>query len=190
MNALVVEQKYNRERPPIESAPCDPYRLFLLLLLLNVRLLAEVQPGKDSRVLLPYSLQALGIESKGLQDGRSNLSGLDRTCDGLGREPGVRHEHHHVGVVVREAAMLHQLSDASRVDHSNIGRHEDIRRARVSVGGQTRSIEQQGQGWPRVYLTNSGTRRVRFQHGDRVLCLARIGKPQERDVVLGGPDLV
>ena len=43
MNALVVEQKYNRERPPIESAPCDPYGLFWLLLYFSVRILvAEV----------------------------------------------------------------------------------------------------------------------------------------------------
>src|SRR6266853_4021445 len=107
MNALVVEQKYNRERPPIESAPCDPYRLFLLLLLLNVRLLAEVQPGKDSRVLLPDSLQALGIESQGLQDRRSNLSGFDRARHRLCLEAGVRKVHHHAGVGMREAAMLH-----------------------------------------------------------------------------------
>src|ERR1700693_1110728 len=91
---------------------------------------------------------------------------------------------------MRETAMLHQLSGASGVDDSNIGLHEDIRRARISVGRQTWRIEQQIQGRTSIDFTNSGSRSLRFQHGDRVRGLAGSCKLEKREIVSSGSDLV
>src|SRR5713226_1075384 len=65
--------------------------------------------GQDLRVLLLHCLKAVRIESQRLQDRRCNLRGLDRAGDRLCGERRFRQQHDHVGVVMREAAMLGQL---------------------------------------------------------------------------------
>src|SRR5579864_8662349 len=58
---------------------------------------------------------------------------------------------------MRKAAMLHQLSGASRVDHAYIGLHKNIGRARIAVGRQARRIEEQIERRPGINFADSGT---------------------------------
>ncbi len=91
---------------------------------------------------------------------------------------------------MREATMLHQLSGASRVDDSNVGLHENVGRAWISVGRQARRIEQQIEGRARINFTDAGTLGIGFQHGDCVRGLAGIREPEKREIVFGRSDLV
>ena len=48
----------------------------------------------------------------------------------------VRYQQHHVGIVMREAAMLGLLFGASGVNHADVRRHDDIGRPRIAAGPQ------------------------------------------------------
>ncbi len=47
-------------------------------------------------------------------------------------EAGIGEQHHHVGVVMREAAVLFLLGGAARVDDAGIGRDDDVRCAGIA----------------------------------------------------------
>src|ERR1700726_4328629 len=96
--------------------------------------LFKVESRKNRSEFFSNRLQAIGIESQGLQDGGSDLLGFDRSGDGLVLETRVRDQQHHVGVIMRETAMLHQFPGAPGINHSNIGLDKNIRRAWISVG--------------------------------------------------------
>ena len=71
---------------------------------------------KHLRTLHPHALQTRWIQTQRLQDGRSNLTGLYRRRKRLGLQARIRHQDHHVGVVVGEAAVLGLLLGASGIN--------------------------------------------------------------------------
>src|ERR1700674_4490146 len=108
MNAALIEQKTRQgalstaRALPAFLTDYSGFSYYLVPISLS-----KLQPGKNGSEFLPDSLQAIGIESQGWQDCRCALCGFDRRGDRLGLEPGVRQEHHHVGVVMVKTAMLH-----------------------------------------------------------------------------------
>jgi len=57
-----------------------------------------------------------------------------------GRQSRVREQHHHVGVVMRETAVLGQLLAAARVGDADVRSDDNIRRARVVACARSRRV--------------------------------------------------
>ncbi len=97
----------------------------------GTRSLVEIQPGQDWSAFLPDRIEAVRVEAQQLKDGGGDLHRLHEARDRLAVKIRVRDEQHHVGVVVRKAAVLGLLLEASGVHHAHVGYHDDVRRTRV-----------------------------------------------------------
>src|SRR5580698_1336589 len=71
------------------------------------------------RSFLLNRLQRGWVESQNLENGRSNLHGGDRDGYSISSETRIRNQHHDVGVVVGEAAVLSQFLGAAGIGNSD-----------------------------------------------------------------------
>jgi len=135
-------------------------------------------------------MQAVRIESECPQDSGSHLSGFHRADHCFCLQALIGYQHHNVGIVVSEAAVLGLFFGAGRVNYADVRLHNDVRRSRVQRR-QPGSVEQGRQRGSIEDLANTVARRVVLQHRDRRLreARARIRKPQQRDIVLRRTDV-
>src|SRR5262252_4296498 len=68
--------------------------------------LAAEQSRQDGRPFLPNRVQGVRIQAQELQDRGRHLSRFHKTVHGPSRKARIGYQQHHVGVVMREAAML------------------------------------------------------------------------------------
>src|SRR5665213_397644 len=126
--------------------------------------LPEVQSRQNGCAFQSHRIQLLRIEAKRFQDGRRNLVGLDAGINNPGSEVGVGDQHDDVGVVMREAAMLHQFRGTSRVDHSHVWGDDDVRCAWIAVGWQTGEIVVEPKTGAVEYLANASLCGIFFKN--------------------------
>src|SRR5580692_6375746 len=95
---------------------------------------------------------------------------------------------------MRKAAMLRQLLAAARIGNSDVGRDQNIWRARIVFWRQSGRVENLCD--PRTPEDLTDTRdvssrwRLRFERVHRALRGATVAKPNQRNVILGRPDAI
>ena len=128
---------------------------------LGVAYSGSERPGRTGVCSSWTDFRLSRIETQRFQDRRSDLGGLHRGVDGLGRNLRVRHQQDDVGVVMREAAVLRDLLSSRRyrsrrhwaqrrcpacANRSRIIEHQVERRTRENLA-DPRYVVGQWQGW-------------------------------------------
>src|ERR1700722_1529182 len=133
--------------------------------------LLETDPRQNLGAFYLYRLQAARIEPQCFKNGGCNLCGLHRCPYGSYLESGIGQQQHYIRVVVAEAAVLHQFGCATRVNHTWVGRDDDVRGARVAGGQQPWPVECQSQRVPVEDLSDPGLSDISLKrcHGFRSL---------------------
>ena len=126
-----------------------------------------------------------------LQDRRGHLGCLNDCVDRARRVGRVGDQHHDVGVVMREAAVLGHFLHACGIDDADVRGDDDVRRPRI----RTRNVEHQSKARPDIEFAAIGADltgvSLECREGARDARRAAVGEPQQRDVVferLGGRD--
>src|SRR5580704_204311 len=89
-----------------------------------------------------HGVQSIQIHPERFQDGWRYLHRCDWSGYGRRGQAGIREQHHDVGVVMREAAVLSQFLAAAGICNPDVRSDKDVRRAWVGIGGQARSVEE------------------------------------------------
>src|SRR5579885_2474742 len=144
----------------------------------------ELDRRKNGRSLFANGIQFAWIDAQRLEDGRRDLGSADGGFDGPGIESRIGEQQDHVGVVMRESAMLGLFMVAAGVSYADIRGHDDIGRARILAGIvevelQRRTIEELSE----ADSCGSG---VRLQESDCGIRVRRVGQPHQGDVVFRG----
>ena len=112
-----------------------------LLLILILLISREGYSGQSWRSFLSDSVEAIRIEPQCFKNCGSHLHSFDKTSHGALREPRVRQQHHHVRVVMGESTELRLFLAASRIDHTHVRLHDNIRCSWVERSRQARRVE-------------------------------------------------
>src|SRR5277367_6120149 len=121
-----------RKRAPLREAPATQLAIGFRAAL-PVVVLGSIQARQNGCAFLPDGIQARRIEAEDLQDSGGHLSRFHKAVDSARLDARVGDQQYHVGVIVREAAMLGLLLGAAGVNHSDVRRYDDIGRARVAA---------------------------------------------------------
>src|SRR5690348_9974223 len=82
-------------------------------------------------MLQPNRIEFTGSETEALKDRWSDLASLHLVGHSSRCKPRIRHQQHDVAVVVGETAVLGDLLGSTGISDANVGRYNDVRRARI-----------------------------------------------------------
>src|SRR6516225_1559745 len=117
----------------IKWAPGCNFPAPILQFLFVFRGLAERKARQFLRAFEAHGVQQFGVEAESLQDRGSHLSRFHKAVDGPGRKARTGYQQHHIGIVMREAAVLGLLLEVSGIDHADVWNHDDVRRPGIAA---------------------------------------------------------
>src|SRR5689334_15489566 len=110
----------NRKGAPAGNTLLPSFNWFWSIELSSVSVAAVEERRQYWRAFQPHGIEGIRIEAQDFQNRGSHLSGLHKAVNGAGLDAGVGNQQHHVGIVMREAAVLGLLLQISGVDHAHV----------------------------------------------------------------------